>query len=62
MKILAIGDFQGNLTKELIKRVSKEDFDFVIGVGDYAGIDEWYPWIQHCFKVNIKERTCKKRF
>jgi len=56
MKILAIGDLHGNISKKLKDRVSKEDFDFIIGIGDYAGIDDWYPWIKYTFKIkNPKE-------
>lgn len=63
MKILVIGDFQGNLTKELIRRVSKEEFDFVIGVGDYTGIDDWYPYIKYTFslkKSDLKGKNLRK--
>jgi Icc-related predicted phosphoesterase len=63
MKILAIGDFQGNLSKKLISRISHEDFDFVIGVGDYAGIDEWYPYIKYMFslkKSNLENKKLRK--
>ena len=27
----------------------KEEFDVVVGVGDYGGIDEWRPWLKKDF-------------
>ncbi len=68
MKILVVGDVHGKIEK-LKKRIPKEDFDFVIGVGDYAGIDEWYPYIKYTFHLkdrkkakSPKEFFGKKRF
>lgn len=45
MRILVLGDFHENVSGNLKKRISKEEFDFVIGVGDYTGIKEWRPFI-----------------
>ncbi len=56
MKILAIGDIHGEIGK-LKKKVPKQDFDFVIGVGDYAGIDEWYPYIRYTFKIKDRKKA-----
>jgi Icc-related predicted phosphoesterase len=50
MKILAIGDFQGKFPNNLKRRIKKEDFDLVVGVGDYGGIDDWRPYILAFFK------------
>ena len=45
MKILAIGDFQGNFPSRLVKKIKKEEFDAIVGVGDYGGISNWRPWV-----------------
>lgn len=50
MKILAIGDFQGKFPAKLKKRLSKENFDLMIVVGDITGVDEWRPYIVDMFK------------
>ncbi len=51
MKILAIGDLHGKITPKLKKRISQEEFDFIVGVGDYAGIDDWYSYIKYIFSL-----------
>lgn len=56
MKILAIGDLHGNINKKLQSRVSKENFDFIIGVGDYAGVNDWIPWIMYKFKIKDRKK------
>jgi Icc-related predicted phosphoesterase len=45
MKLLVVGDFQGNFPERLRKRITKEKFNAIIGVGDYGGIAEWRPWV-----------------
>lgn len=45
MKILAIGDFQGVFPESLKKKIKKEEFDTVVGVGDYVGVKEWREWV-----------------
>jgi len=45
MKILVVGDFQGVFPEKLKRKIAGEEFDFVVGVGDYGGIKEWRPWI-----------------
>jgi Icc-related predicted phosphoesterase len=45
MKILVVGDFQGSFPEKLKKKVSKEDFNLVLCVGDYGGIADWRPWV-----------------
>tara|TARA_Y100000310_G_scaffold328062_1_gene395451 strand:+ start:2147 stop:3019 length:873 start_codon:yes stop_codon:yes gene_type:complete len=70
MKILVIGDFQGVYPKKLKKRLKKENFDLVFGVGDYGGIDDWTPFIMDMFKrakkgdegISPEEFFGKKRF
>ncbi len=49
MKILVVGDFQGNFPTRLKKKLDKEDFDLIIGVGDYAGISDWMKWVRYDF-------------
>jgi len=46
MKILVVGDLHGEISK-IKKGILKQDFDFIIGVGDYTGINEWYPYIKY---------------
>jgi len=64
MKILAIGDFQGVFPKKLKERIKKEDFDVVFALGDYAGIEEWKPFIIDVFKrlKKGKERIPPEEF
>jgi len=50
MKLLIIGDFQGSFPKKLKKKIEEEEFDLVIGVGDYGGISEWRPWVMQNLK------------
>ena len=54
MKILVLGDFQGVFPAILKQRLKKEEFDLVIAVGDYAGIDEWRPYIMHALSNSRK--------
>lgn len=69
MKILVIGDFHGKLPEKLKKKILKSDFDFIVGLGDYTGIDEWRPYISYLFKLKDKQKRLspkeffgKKRF
>jgi Icc-related predicted phosphoesterase len=63
MKILVIGDIHGHLEK-LQKEISKHDFDFIIGIGDYAGIDEWYSYVRYYLnlKTGEKRKSAKEFF
>ena len=55
MKILIVGDLHGKLAK-FKKKVLKHDFDFIIGIGDYSGIDEWKEyWVGYAFKLKKGE-------
>jgi len=58
MKLLVVGDFQGKFPARLKRRIAKEEFDLVVGVGDYAGIDDWKPYIMDVFRriKNKEER------
>lgn len=56
MKILAIGDFQGRFSKKLEEGIKKEEFDLIVGVGDYGGIDDWYPWVMADLKSSKEGR------
>ena len=54
MKILVIGDFQGVFPEKLKQKLKKEEFDMIVGLGDYGGIKDWYPFIKEIF-------TCLKK-
>ena len=43
MKMLVLGDFQGKFPFKLKRKIEKikDEIDFIVGLGDYAGIDEW---------------------
>ena len=58
MKILVLGDFQGSFPKKLKRKLKKEVFELIIGVGDYGGIPDWRPWIM---KMLENARKGKKR-
>ena len=58
MKILVIGDFHGKFPEKLKREVLKKEFDFIVGVGDYAGIDEWYSYIKYI--LGLKDKTKRK--
>lgn len=58
MKILAIGDFHGKLSVKLKKAVEKEKIDLIIGVGDYAGVEDWRPYVLHCL---ASKKTGKRK-
>jgi Icc-related predicted phosphoesterase len=51
MKILVLGDFGGVFPERLKKKLKKEKFDLVIGVGDYTGIKEWKSFIMHSLRI-----------
>ena len=53
-KILVVGDFQGVFSKRLYKKIKQEDPDLIISVGDYAGINDWQPWLKDAFKQSKK--------
>lgn len=55
MRILVLGDFQGVFPEKLKRRLKKEKFDFVIGVGDYGGIKDWRPYLFKMFKISKNE-------
>ena len=51
MRILAIGDLHGKFSEKLRKRLKKEEFDFILSVGDFSGVDEFYPFLIKLFKA-----------
>ena len=54
MKILVLGDFQGKFPKNLKDKISMENFDFIIGVGDYTGGEYWRPYFKYIFKESAR--------
>lgn len=54
MKILAIGDFHGKFPARLKNKLAKEDFDLILGLGDYTGLSGWRP-------IVIEQLKAKKR-
>ena len=56
MKILAIGDLHGKIPPSLKHEISKTDFDFIIGLGDYSGIDDWRPYVNYYLKLKKGEK------
>jgi Icc-related predicted phosphoesterase len=63
MKILVIGDLHGKIVPALRKEISKAEFDFIIGIGDYTGIDDWHPYIKYIFslKKSYLENKIKRK-
>jgi Icc-related predicted phosphoesterase len=59
MKILAIGDFQAKFPAKLERKLRKENFDIIAGVGDYTGVDDWRPYIMYLFKANRNNEKIK---
>ncbi len=51
MRMLVVGDFQGVFSEKLKKKIRKEAFDMVIGVGDYTGIREWRPYVMQQLRL-----------
>lgn len=51
MKALVLGDFHGVFSEKLKKKLVREEFDLVIGVGDYAGIEEFRPYFRKMFGI-----------
>ena len=56
MKILVVGDIHGEI-KKLEKKIPKEDFDFIIGVGDYAGISDWDPYTKYILQLKNRRNA-----
>jgi len=64
MRFLVVSDFQGKFPEKLKRRLKKEEYDFIIGLGDYATIDDWRPYTMKMFaelKAG-KERTSMEKF
>ena len=69
MKILAIGDFHGKFPERLKRKIKEAEPDFILCAGDYAGIDDFRPWLMKVFKarkkaseLSIKEMMGKERY
>jgi len=70
MKILVIGDFQGVFPVKLKRKLEKEEFDLVVGLGDYTGIKDWRPFLLDMFRrydrgeerISAKEFFGKKKY
>ena len=64
MRILVIGDFHGIFPEKLKKKISKEEFDLIIAVGDYFGIKDWRAFLFDMFKriKNKKEMITREEF
>ena len=58
MKILAVGDFQGLFPRKLQRAINKEEFDLIVGVGDYGGISDWRPWVMQ----NLRDSKAGKPY
>lgn len=58
MKLLVLGDFQGTFSNKLMKKLQKEEFGAIIGVGDYGGIGDWRPWVMQ----NLKDARKGKEY
>ena len=57
--MLVVGDFQGKFPYRLKEKIAKEEFDAVIGVGDYAGIEDFRPYVMHIFNQLKKKKPAK---
>jgi len=54
MRILVLGDFHENPSEKLKKKIEKEEFDLVVGVGDYTGIRDWRAFVIKRLRNSIK--------
>lgn len=52
MKILAIGDFHGNLPKKIANLVKKEKISLILSTGDFIPFHYRELWFKHCFGKN----------
>jgi len=57
MRMLVVGNFHGKLKEGMKKKILSLDYDLILGLGDYAGIDDWRPYINFLFK----EKSSKPR-
>ena len=57
MKILAIGDFHGKFPEKLKKIARGKDIDLILSIGDYAGIDDFRPYLRKTFKAREKGKN-----
>src|SRR3989344_6918690 len=54
MKILAIGDFHGEIPKNLRSFIEKNKFDLIISIGDYFPFSYRKIWFEHCYRKKIE--------
>ncbi len=54
LKILAVGDFHGRFPEKLKRKIQDIKPDFILCTGDYAGIDDFRPWLKKVFKARKK--------
>ncbi len=54
MRLLVLGDFQGVFSGKLKRRLQREEFDLIVGVGDYGGIRDWRPWVMKNLEESSK--------
>lgn len=70
MKLLFVGDFQGEFPEKLSKKIEKEEFDAIIGIGDYAGIKDFRSYVMYALAsskqgipiISAKDFFGKKKF
>ncbi|MDP2925022.1 MAG: metallophosphoesterase [Nanoarchaeota archaeon] len=64
IKILAIGDFHGELSDRLLNRVKKENFDIIISPGDFCGNSLLAKLIFRYYKSieNLVDKIGKKKY
>jgi len=60
MKILVLSDFHGKFPEKLERIAQSKEIDLIIALGDYAGIEEWRPYLNYCFKFWSRGKKPKK--
>lgn len=51
VKILAMGDFHGKFPNRLKRIARRGDIDLIVCLGDYTGLDDWYPIVMKQLKL-----------
>jgi Icc-related predicted phosphoesterase len=59
MRLLVLGDFQGRFSVKLLKKLKNEEFDYIIGLGDYAGIKDFMPYVYYSLSQSKKGEKAK---
>lgn len=60
MKILVLSDFHGKFPEKLERIAKSKEIDLIIALGDYAGIEEWRPYLSYCFHYWAKGKKPRK--